>query len=86
LLTRALDGLGEDVADACPVLAQDVRVDAQGYGRVGMPEPGGDHVHRHARQEQRGRVQVTKIMQTGVRERLGRGSDRLVVLVTGHSA
>jgi hypothetical protein len=62
LLTRALDGLGEDVADACRMLAQDVGLDPQGDGRVGMPEPGGDHVETGTPARSRGGVQVTKIM------------------------
>jgi hypothetical protein len=81
LLARALDGLGENVADACRVVSQDVGVDAQGYGRVGVPEPSCDHMDRDSCQEQSGRVQVTKIMQAGMLERLCQGSDRLVVLV-----
>jgi hypothetical protein len=46
LLTRAVDGLGEDVAYPCRVLAEDVRVNARGYGRVGMAKAGGDHMDR----------------------------------------
>jgi hypothetical protein len=57
-LTRAFDGLGEDVSDADGVLAEDVGVDAQGYGGVGMAEAGGDDVDGDSREEQRGRVQV----------------------------
>ena len=52
LLTRALDGLGEDVSDADRVLAEDVGVDAQGHGGVGVAEAGGDHVEGDARYEQ----------------------------------
>jgi hypothetical protein len=48
LLTLAFDaciyGLGEDVADACRVLAKDVRVDTQGHGGIGVAEAGGDDV------------------------------------------
>jgi hypothetical protein len=58
LLTRAVDGLGEDVADSCRVLAEDVGVDAQGHGRVGVAEAGGDDVDRDAREQQCGGVQV----------------------------
>jgi hypothetical protein len=76
LLTRAFDGLGEDVPDTRRVLAQDMGVDPQGHGRAGVAEPGGDYVDRDARQKQRGRVRVTKIMQAGVRERLGRSGCR----------
>ena len=36
-----LDGLGEDVPDTGGVFAQDVGVDAQGYGGVGVAETGG---------------------------------------------
>jgi len=35
------DGLGEDVPDTGGVLAQDVGVDAQGHGGVGVAESGG---------------------------------------------
>jgi len=51
LLTRACDGLGEDVTDACRVLAQDVGVDAEGNGGVGVAEAGGDDVDGDACQE-----------------------------------
>jgi len=49
LLTRAVDGLGKDVADACRVLAENVGVDAQGHGWIGMAEAGRDDVDRDAR-------------------------------------
>jgi hypothetical protein len=65
LLTLASDGLGEDVADARRVFTEDVGVDAQGHGRVGVAEPGGDHVDGDARKEQRGRMQVAQIMLAG---------------------
>jgi hypothetical protein len=81
LLTLAVDGLGEDVADACRVLAEDVRVDAQGHHGIGVAEAGSDDVDGDARQEQCGRVQVAQVMQPGVGQRLGRASDRLVVAV-----
>jgi hypothetical protein len=72
LLTLAFgglgDSLGEDVADACRVLAEDVGVDAQGYGGVGVAEPGGDYVDGDSREEQGGRVQVAQVMQPGVRQ------------------
>jgi len=48
LLTRAFDGLGEDVSDTRGVLAENVCVDAQGHGRVGVAEAGGDDVDRSA--------------------------------------
>jgi hypothetical protein len=73
LLTRVLDGLGEDVSDACRVLAEDVGVDAQRHRGVSVAETSGYHVHRYPGQEQGGRVQVTQIMQPGMRQRLGRG-------------
>ena len=38
---RSLDGLGEDVPDTGCVFAQDVGVDAQGHGGVGVAEAGG---------------------------------------------
>ena len=58
LLTLALDGLGESVADTCGVLAEDVGVDAQGHGGVGVAQPGSDHMDRDSREQQCGRVQV----------------------------
>jgi hypothetical protein len=56
LLTRAFDGLGEDVSDTDGVLTEDVGVDAQRHGGVGVTEPCGDHVDGDSREEQRGRV------------------------------
>ena len=58
LLTPAVDGLGEDVAHACRVFAEDMGVDTQGHGWVGVAETGGDDVDRDARREQCGGVQV----------------------------
>ena len=58
LLTLALDGLGEDIADARCVLAEDVRIHVQSHGGVGMPEAGGDDVNGDSREQQCGRVQV----------------------------
>jgi len=81
LLTRASDGLGGDVSDACRVLAEDVGVDAQGHGGVSVAEPCGYHVNRDSGEQQCGRVQMAQIMESSVRQRLGPGSDRLVVLV-----
>jgi len=46
LLTRALDGSGEDVSDADSVLAQHVGVDPQGHGGISVAQPCGDHVNR----------------------------------------
>ena len=40
------------------MLTQDVGVDTQGYGGVGMAEAGGDDVDGDSREEQRGRVQA----------------------------
>jgi hypothetical protein len=50
--------LGENVSNTDCVLAKNVGVDAQGHGRIGMAEAGGDHVDGDAREQQRGRVQV----------------------------
>ena len=44
LLTLALDGLSEDVADTCRMLAEDVGVDAQSDGGIGVAQAGGDDV------------------------------------------
>jgi hypothetical protein len=44
LLTLAFDGLDEDVADARRLFAQDVGVDTQSYGRVGVAEASGDYM------------------------------------------
>ena len=59
LLTRVVDGLGEDVSDSCCVLAENVGVDAQGHGWIGMAETCGDNVDGDSRQEQRRGVQMT---------------------------
>jgi len=45
-------GLGADVADACLVFTEDVGVDAQRHGGVGMAEPGGDPVDWDSREQQ----------------------------------
>jgi hypothetical protein len=58
LLTLASDGLGEDVADTGRVLAEDVGVDAQSNGGVGVAEAGGDDVDGDSCEQQCGRVQV----------------------------
>ena len=60
---RSLDGLGEDVPDTGGVFAQDVGVDAQGYGGVGVAEAGGYDVDGDSGEKQRGRVQVAQIVQ-----------------------
>jgi hypothetical protein len=44
----------------------DVGVDAEGDGRVGVAEAGFDDVDGDARQEQRGGVDVSKIVKAGV--------------------
>jgi hypothetical protein len=75
LLTRAFDGLGEDVPDARGVLAEDVGVDAQGHGRVGVAEAGGDDVDWDSCEQQGGRVQVAQVMQPGVLQWLTWGSE-----------
>ena len=53
--------------------------DAQGHGGVGVTEAGGYDVDGDSRNKQRGRVQVAQIVQSGVGEWRGRGSDRPVV-------
>jgi hypothetical protein len=58
LLTRALDGLGEDVSDTDGMLAQHMRVDAQGHCGVGVAETSGHRVDGDPDEEQRGRVEV----------------------------
>ena len=45
--------------DTRGVLAQDVGVDPQCDGRVGVPEPGGHHVDGDPGEEQSRRVQMT---------------------------
>ena len=49
LLTRTFDRLGEDVPDTDCVLAEDVGVDAQRHGGVGVAEASGDDVNGDAR-------------------------------------
>jgi hypothetical protein len=44
-----------------------VRVHPQRDRGIGMAEPGGDHMHRHASQQQGRGVDVPQIMQPGVR-------------------
>ena len=56
LLMRVADCLGEDVSDSRRVLAENVGVDAQCHGRVGVTEASRDDVDRDARQQERGRV------------------------------
>jgi hypothetical protein len=64
--------LGEDIADTEGMLAQDMRVDAQGHGWVGVAKSGGHDVHGNLGEEQGGRVQVAQIVQGGVGQCLGR--------------
>jgi hypothetical protein len=71
----SLDGLGEDVPDTGCVLAQDVRVDAQGHGGVGVAKAGGYDVDGDSDEKQRGGVQVAQIVQAGMGEWGGRGSE-----------
>jgi hypothetical protein len=78
---RHLDGLSKDISDSGCMLAEHVGVDAQRHGRVSVAKPGGDDMNWNSGKEQRGRVQMAQIVQAGVRECLGRGSDRLVVFV-----
>jgi hypothetical protein len=39
-----VDGRGEDVGDTVGLLTQNVRIDPEGDRRVGVSEPGRDHV------------------------------------------
>jgi hypothetical protein len=61
------------------MLAEHVGVDPQCHGRICVAEPRGHYVYRDPGQEQGGRMQVAKIMQACVRQRLS-CRDRLVVL------
>lgn len=56
LLTRAFDGLREDVADACGVLAEDMGADAQGHGWVGVTETRRNDMYRDSGDQQSCRV------------------------------
>jgi hypothetical protein len=69
---RRLRRAGEDIPDTEGMLAENVRVDAQRYGRISVAEPGGDNMDRHPGQQQRRGMQVTQVMQTGMRQRLSR--------------
>ena len=60
-------GAGEDVGGLGELVADDVRVHPQRDRGVGMAEPGGDHMHPHASQQQGRGVDVPQIMQPGVR-------------------
>jgi len=55
---RSLDRLGEDVPDTGCLFAQNVGVDAQGYGGIGVAEAGGYDVDGDSGEKQCGRVQV----------------------------
>jgi len=63
------------------VLTQDMRVDAQRYGWIGMAEARCYDVDRHSRQQQRSGVQVPEIMKPSVRQGLARCHNRPVVPV-----
>jgi hypothetical protein len=67
LLGSGLYGAGEDVGSLGELVADDVRVHPQGDRGIGMAEPGGDHMHRDASQQQGRGVDVPQIMQPGVR-------------------
>jgi hypothetical protein len=71
--------LGEDVPDTGGVFAQDVGVDAQGHGGVGVAEAGGYDVDGDSGEKQRRGVQVAQLVQPGMGEWRGRGSGRPVV-------
>jgi len=58
------------------VFAQDVGVDAQSHGGVGVAEAGGYDVDGDSGEKQRGRVQVAQIVQPGMGEWGGWGSGR----------
>jgi hypothetical protein len=58
--------LGEDVPDTGGVFAHDVGVDAQGHSGFGVAEANGYDVDGDPGEEQRGRMQVTQIVQPGM--------------------
>jgi hypothetical protein len=66
LLSRAVDGLGEDVSDSCRVLAENVSVDAQCHGGISVAEASGDYVDRDACEQQCGGMQLTQVVQPGM--------------------
>ena len=53
---------GEDVGGLGELIAEDVSVHAQRDRGVRMAEPGGDHMHRDASQQQGRGVDVSQIM------------------------
>jgi len=53
---------GEDVGGLGELVADDVGVDAQRDRRVGVAEPGGNHMHRDASQQKGCRMYVTEIV------------------------
>ena len=68
------------------MLAEDVGVNAQGHGGIGVAEANSGYVDRDACEQQRGREQVAQVMQPCPRQRLDRGVTgllcRLIILVT----
>jgi hypothetical protein len=63
-------GAGEDVGGLGELVADDVGVHAQRDRGVRVAEPGRDHAHGDASQQQGCRVYMAKVMQPGVRQRL----------------
>ena len=61
-----LDGLGEDVRGGGLGGADDVGVDPERDGRVGVAEAGRDDVDRDAGQQQGRGVEVAQVVQAGV--------------------
>jgi len=72
--------MGKDVPDGRCLFTEYVGVNPQRHGRVGLAKPGGHDMHGNSSKKQGSRVQMTQIMQTGVRQRFGRGREQLVVL------
>ena len=61
-LAGGRDGAGEDVGGLGELIADDVGVNAQCDRGVRMAEPGGDHVHGDASQQQGRGVNVPQIV------------------------
>ena len=74
LLTAALAGVryraGEDVCGFGELVADHMGIHAECDGRLGVPEPGGDHMDRDASQEQGRSVDMAKIVQPGMGKRI----------------
>lgn len=70
-----------NVADALGVLTQDMRVDAQRHGRVGVAQAGCYNVDRDSGQQHSSCMQVTKIVKPGMRQWPSGRSDRVVMAV-----